>query len=601
VAVRTEQGVLPGPFMDASWRADLGLLAEAGAAAARAWAAEARVLVSLAERVPRSPGDERGGTAWTSFLREVAVVKRISDRAAVHEVHLADALLARFPVLLAELDAGSAPVHRARLLVELCGRHPDAVASVADRLLAPRLRALAPWMLKHEVAQLALRLDPEGGARREAVATASRTASKQALDDGQAEVALTGPAVLVQRWWDALTDQARRLKAAGDARSLGALRFDLAVHTDPRGLLGHDALAAAVGVPTPVSARQDAAGGREREPDRTAEDVPAGSRGDVAGADGPPAAAGAGRAAGTGPGGPGPGPGTLAGREGGSGVDARCARPVQVRVTVPAATALGLLDEPGWLDGHGWISAPLSRTLLTCAELRKAVVAPHSGQLVDLGDRVERPNAAGSRAASARETVRRMVLADHELRPAVTDVQEPHDPSPALEAFVHARDRWCDGPTGAQVPAARSDTDHDTAWPHGPTAAWNLVSRSARTHQLKHHGWRPQRVPTGTSWTSPAGQECFTPRLDHPPVAPPPGARPPDPQELAARDRALVTVPEWPAAWDRPEDDRPVDDRPEDDRPVNDQPVDDRPEPHAQAPLPAATGPARRAWPDPGF
>jgi hypothetical protein len=84
-------------------------------------------------------------------------------------------------------------------------------------------------------------------------------------------------------------------------------------------------------------------------------------------------------------------------------------------------------------------------------------------------------------------------------------------------------------------------------------------------------------------------------------VAPPPGARPPDPKELAARDRALVTVPEWPAAWERPEDDRPEDDRPEDDRPVDDRPVDDRPGPRAQAPLPAATGAARRAWPNPGF
>jgi hypothetical protein len=143
-----------------------------------------------------------------------------------------------------------------------------------------------------------------------------------------------------------------------------------------------------------------------------------------------------------------------------------------------------------------------------------------------------------------------MVLQPHELRDVVVDSQPQHDPSPALVAFVAARDRWCDGPTGAAVPARRSDKDHERPWPTGPTAAWNLVSRSRRTHQLKHAGWSAVRGPTGTAWTSPAGQVVHVPTHDQPSEPPPPGAVVPDPGLLAARDAASTLVPEWPDAWD---------------------------------------------------
>jgi hypothetical protein len=227
--------------------------------------------------------------------------------------------------------------------------------------------------------------------------------------------------------------------------------------------------------------------------------------------------------------------------------DARCSRPVQASISVPVTTALGLDDEPGWLEGHGWVSAPLSRRLLTVAELRKACVAATSGRLVDLADRVERPPVGPE---GARAALRRMVLQPHDLRDVVVHSQPQHDPSPALVAFVAARDRWCDGPTGAAVPARRSDKDHERSWPTGPTAAWNLVSRSPRTHQLKHAGWSPARGPTGTTWTSPAGQVVHVPTHDRPPEPPLPGAVAPDPELLTARDAVQTLVPEWPAAWD---------------------------------------------------
>lgn len=490
-----------GPFDDPRWRADLALLDASMRSAAVQWAADARTLARLSARVPRSPGDDRGGTPWTSFVREVAVARRISDRAAHAEVSLALALVRRHPNTLRLLDVGEVPAHRARVLVEECLLHTDEVVAAVEEQLPPRLDTLTPTRIGQEIARTALRLDAAAAARKEAVATASRTAGRRSLADGQAEIVLTGPAAAVQRWWDALTDRARALKAAGDPRNLGALRFDLAVTTDPGTSAGTDLLLAALGMgvaPTQAVERH----GRE---DDGAYPFPA------------PAA---------------PRPGD----------DARCTRPVQANITVPAATALGLSDEPGWLDGYGWISAPTSRRLLTIAELRKACVAPRSGQLIDLSDRITRPRL---NPTALRGALRGMVLMPHELRDVVTASQPQHDPSPALARFVDARDRFCDGPTGTRVPARRADTDHDRPWPTGPTAAWNLVSRAGRTHQLKHAGWRPVRDGTGTTWTSPAGQVAFAPAHHHPPDPVPPDAALPDPERLHADDDCLLRLPGW--------------------------------------------------------
>lgn len=187
-----------GPFEDPAWRDDLALLSHSVRAGALLMARDCEAIVCLAERVPRSPGDERGGTPWTSFVREVAVAKKISDQAAHAEVELSQRLLACHPVALAALHAGRVPAQRARLLVEECARYDDRVAAVADRLLTDQLGNLPPWRIRQEVTLLALRLDPEGAARREAVATAGREARLTALPDAQSEVVLTGPAPLVQ-------------------------------------------------------------------------------------------------------------------------------------------------------------------------------------------------------------------------------------------------------------------------------------------------------------------------------------------------------------------------------------------------------------------
>lgn len=95
-----------------------------------------------------------------------------------------------------------------------------------------------------------------------------------------------------------------------------------------------------------------------------------------------------------------------------------------------------------------------------------------------------------------------------------------------------------------RVTAGRCHLDHDTPYPHGPTAAWNLRARAERTHQRKHYGWTPLPTPTSTLWFSPAGQAVEV--LHH--STPAPGvdadAVLPEADDLAALDAHQLTAPD---------------------------------------------------------
>jgi hypothetical protein len=218
---------------------------------------------------------------------------------------------------------------------------------------------------------------------------------------------------------------------------------------------------------------------------------------------------------------------------------------MQGNILVPVETSLGLSNEPGWLDGYGWISAPTTRLLLVDAELRQVCVQAGTGQLVDLGERDVRPPPTPDGLRSA---LLDMVLHDVPISDVGWRVEPQHDPSEPLREFVTMRDRTCDGPTGSSVSARRADLDHDLAHPVGPTAAWNMVSRGKRTHQHKHYGWTPLRTPTSTLWISPAGQIVEVRRH----VNAPPGVDPdergrqpelPDADELSLMDRYQLRPP----------------------------------------------------------
>ncbi|RKS77677.1 uncharacterized protein DUF222 [Motilibacter peucedani] len=146
-------------------------------------------------------------------------------------------------------------------------------------------------------------------------------------------------------------------------------------------------------------------------------------------------------------------------------LDAEPARPL-VRVTISAATLLGLADEPGELAGYGPIPAGMARALAADGVWARFVTDPATGQLLE--------------ASPYRYT-----------------------PSARTRAFVLARDQTCRHP-GCATRAEATDLDHVAPFDHadpprgGPTTPANLAPRCRRHHNLKTwYGWRTRTTPDG--------------------------------------------------------------------------------------------------------
>ena len=516
------------PWLRPDFQADLAALSDSTAAAARQLAADARVVARMAALVPRCPMDESGATPWTSFRRELALARRVSDQAAAAEVRIALRLTSVLPHTMDLLEAGRITVQRARAFVTELEIHDDEIARQIDADHADRVAQLAPWRIKDLVRRAAMKLDPDTAALRAASRTAARAVEFHADGDEQASVCLSGPAVPLTRWYSSLDARARALRAAGDPRNLDALRFDLAVSTFP--CSSHSPADAAA-----VTRAANAPGGSGPAPaNRATAADPEPVVGPAAGAaaaesSGSLAAAGL-RRTGVEP----------------AAVDCRQSRPVQAMVVVPVETALGLSNEPAWLDGYGWIGAPTARQLLVDAELRQICVQTSTGALVSLADRDRRPPPTPD---GVRTALIDMVLGDVTVSDVGWRTEPQHDPTDQMRAYVTLRDRTCDGPTQTRTSALRCELDHDVTHPGGPTAAWNLAARAARTHHLKHYGWTPVRTPTSTIWTSPAGQLVEVPNHNtrSPGVDAGTGSRPPvlpDATALAAIDGHQMTAPD---------------------------------------------------------
>jgi hypothetical protein len=192
-----------------------------------------RLLADLTAMVPRCPMDERGATPWTSFRREVAVARSLSDRAAAAEIRAAVALTGPLSRTMELLEAGAITVQRARRFITDLEPYDDDLARLLDEELAERVAGLSLRRISEEVRRAAARLDPEAAARRTAEKNAARGVELLPDVDDQASVILYGPAVPLTRWHGSIDGQARALKQAGGPRTLDQLRFDLATSTFP--------------------------------------------------------------------------------------------------------------------------------------------------------------------------------------------------------------------------------------------------------------------------------------------------------------------------------------------------------------------------------
>ncbi len=216
------------PWADEAFQAGLLTLLEAPVLASTAHAVLLRTVFEMTAMVPREAHDERGATAWTSFVREVAVTQSSSERAARTLIDAACRLCTVLPVAMSLLQAGTMTVARCTVLVGELAHYDDALASQIDAELSQRAASLPPWRIKQAVTRQAAKLDPAAAAIRTAHAGARRTVTLMPQPDGQAELSIFGPAVTVTACFDTLDAQARALKQDGDPRPLDALRFDLA-------------------------------------------------------------------------------------------------------------------------------------------------------------------------------------------------------------------------------------------------------------------------------------------------------------------------------------------------------------------------------------
>ena len=152
------------------------------------------------------------------------------------------------------------------------------------------------------------------------------------------------------------------------------------------------------------------------------------------------------------------------------------APPVQVQVTVDAATLLGLADNPADVPGYGPLPPAVARALAEDADWQRWIADPATGELLDQGRRSYRPTAA-------------------------------------LRRFIQARDRRCRFP-GCTTPAHWADLDHCEAYDDGGrTDRDNLVPLCRRHHRLKTFTrWRYRRRPDGgVEWTDPHGRSWHDP------------------------------------------------------------------------------------------
>ena len=425
------------------------------------------------------------------------------------------------PRALALLEAGELPVMRARALVEGTYGCSDSTCERIDAEVADRACRLTPSRVRDAAQKVLLREEADAVAARAAAATGARQVRRTPLQDDQAEIALVGPAVPLAQAFAALDADARALRAAGDGRGLDALRFDLAT-SRLRGDLPATGCAATAETCLPVCLLRARHRADWRHDPRSAPlaRVPlSGSRlGPPRPPLQPPPDAGS--------------PNWL--------TDRRCARPVRLDVQVPVTTALGLSDEPGWLDGHGWISAPTVRQLLPVAELRQVCTDARSGRLVDLAEQVVRP-ALDPAAVSA--ALLDMATHPFEITDTAWQTQPQHDPGDRL-----ARVRR------APRPAVRRPDRRPGRRPPRPPRPRRAAPRRAdrrleprrprgRTHVLKHRGWTPVRTLSSTLWFSPAGQVVDVPFHTEPLDPVESAAHVPDPVALHALEAELLRPP----------------------------------------------------------
>jgi hypothetical protein len=165
------------------------------------------------------------------FLMAASHVLRISQRGAAHLFDTAEAIRACLPACWAAFTSGACGWRLADIAHQQGQGLEGAALSAYDREAARLLAGTAVSSdLKQRLHRLRERLQADTATARTKAASADRHTTIAPLPDGQAILAMTGPAHLLAAIEDGVTKQAIQLHGEpGEGRCFSALKFDVMV------------------------------------------------------------------------------------------------------------------------------------------------------------------------------------------------------------------------------------------------------------------------------------------------------------------------------------------------------------------------------------
>ncbi|MHC2187054.1 hypothetical protein ACVLV4_002721 [Rathayibacter agropyri] len=368
-----------------------------------------------------------------SVRAEFAVALGVSERVAARELEHAQLLIEHLPRTRAALAGARLRWESGQVICSVAATLPPPARTALDERAAELAVSMTPTQLRRAVARLRDQLHEQPLAERHARAREDRAVWITPETDGMATLCAFLPAHVAVGAFDRLDRIARTLRDGAGSHGLGA-----------------------AGSARDSSARNGCAG--DGSPDeRTLAQLRADALTDLL-CDG-----------------------DITGTTPAGGSERRVPTFVpgvraEVRLTLPATTAVGLDSAPADLDGYGQIPADVARRLLpTASTLHRVLMDPHTGVVTSVGRAYRVP---------------------------------PRE----MRLHLHLRDRTCRFP-GCTRPAATAEADHTVEWRHGgETSLDNLASLCVAHHHVRHgERWTYRLHPDGTAdWTTPTGRRVST-------------------------------------------------------------------------------------------
>jgi len=414
--------------------------------------------------------------------REVSCALGIGALSAAAKLGMAQDLDQRLTGTRTAMLAGVLDEPKARLIVRATRVLTTSNAAVVEAQVLPRAAKCSYHRLRSELARLVIAADPASASERHERARQRRAVSMHRRDDGMGILTADLTADGLTTVWNALdaharTSQAYTGLAEGDDRSIGQRRADglvelcadylddvLAGNLDyrpPRDTTGWSTYR-----PTPAHNSSTAPTPDQPTPARPTPDQP--ER-----------------------------PGRVVARRvldesALKRVRSMLTRRCMINLHMGADVALGLSDNPVYLDGYGWTPAPIGRRILSQnAEMKRIIDDPVTGQALDISAKDYTPSPAMALVARMRDQVCTFPTCDRRATDCQLDHTIPHP----------------QGRTGPTKPGDRHQTSVE-----------GLGSLCDSEHRLKTlGGWHVVRIADGWEWLSPHGKIYTTTTVTYSP------------------------------------------------------------------------------------